>query len=50
MPEQRQALRQIRGRLMQPDKGFGVADVGRVGVDALTQGLPQRLLPGQVVG
>ena len=35
MPEEGDPLGQVGGRLMQCGKGFGMADVRRVGVDAV---------------
>ena len=46
--EQREPLRQVGRRLLQAGKGFRVADVRRVGVDAVEQRAPQGRLPGQV--
>ncbi len=46
--EQGDPLRQVGGGLLQCGKGFGVPDVGRVGVDAVQQRAPQGRLPVEV--
>ena len=46
--EERDALGQVGGRLLQCDKRFRVPDMGRVGVDAVQQRPPQVWLPVEV--
>ncbi len=46
--EQRDAFRQLGRGLLQCGKGFGVADVRRIGVDPVQQGTPQGRLPQQI--
>ena len=48
VPEQRQACRKLGRPFAQPGDGLLVADVRRVGIDAVDQRPPQFRLPGQV--